>query len=94
MILHWNEWNNKINWNLTLYQYERLDISYRTFLRRMVRDGFQYVDISDNDYRYSLENAQLHLICGTKDVSVFTKLQQKATQHIWYECLVNGQQKC
>ena len=27
------------NWNLTLYQYERLDISYRTFLRRMEPGG-------------------------------------------------------
>ena len=65
------------NWNLTSYQYERLDISYRTFLRRMVSGGFRHVDVSDNDYRYSLSNAQLHSICGTKDVSVFIKSQQK-----------------
>ena len=65
------------NWNLTTIQYERLDVTYRTFLRRMVRRGFQHVDEKNNDYRYVITNDVLHRICGTRDVNCFVKDQQK-----------------
>ena len=29
------------NWNLTLRQYEKLDVTYRNLLRRMVHGGFK-----------------------------------------------------
>ena len=64
------------NWNLTLAQYERMDVVYRRFLRRMVRNGFRYVDEANNDYRLTISNEQLHTICGTQDLSTFIKSQQ------------------
>ncbi|XP_066919328.1 uncharacterized protein [Clytia hemisphaerica] len=65
------------NWNLTSLQYDRLDVTYRKFLRRMVRGGFRYVDEVNNDFRYVISNNQLHTICGTSDVNVFIKQQQR-----------------
>jgi hypothetical protein len=59
------------NWSLTMNQYDRLDYTYRSLLRRMVRNGFKQID-----FRYLITNEQLHSICGTKDVSVFVKSQQ------------------
>ena len=41
------------NWNLTAHQYERIDVTYRNLLRRMVRGGFNRV--SENDYRVAAE---------------------------------------
>ena len=65
------------NWNLTRYQYDRLDITYRIFLRRMVRGGFRFIDEVNGDYGYVINNARLHEICGTSDVSLFIKSQQR-----------------
>ena len=56
------------NWNLSAHQYERIDVTYRNLLRRMVRGGFNRV--SENDYRFKLNNKSLHSLCGTKDVSI------------------------
>ena len=64
------------NWNLTQQQLGRLDVVYRNLLRRMVRGGFSFVNPDDNDYRYVINNNQLHNICGTSDVSFFIKSQQ------------------
>uniref|UniRef100_A0A7M5UNA8 Reverse transcriptase domain-containing protein n=1 Tax=Clytia hemisphaerica TaxID=252671 RepID=A0A7M5UNA8_9CNID len=64
------------NWNLNQEQFDRLDVAYRKFLRRMVRGGFRFVNENQNDYRFSINNAQLHRICGTSDVSYFIKSQQ------------------
>ena len=41
----------------------------------MVRGGFNRV--SENDYRFKLNNKSLHLLCGTNDVSIFVKKQQR-----------------
>lgn len=65
------------NWNLTSYQYDRLDIAYRNFLRRMIRGGFRHIDENNNDYRYVINNLRLHAICGTKDLNIFVKEQQQ-----------------
>ena len=65
------------NWNLTQYQYDRLDVAYRVFLRRMVRGGFRFCDESNGDFRYVINNNRLHQICGTSDLSLFIKLQQR-----------------
>jgi len=59
------------NWNVNKAQMERLDVTYRGFLRRMVRGGFRFVNESENDYRYCISNEQLHNICGSVDVSCF-----------------------
>ena len=71
------------NWNLTKLQYQRLDVAYRTFLRRMIRNGFKCINEKENDFRLHISNEQLHNICGTKDVSDFINKQQKSyTSHI------------
>ena len=62
------------NWNLTAAQYERIDSTYRTLLRRMVRGGFDRV--GENDFRYRINNERLHSLCGTSDASIFVKKQQ------------------
>ena len=65
------------NWNLTSLQYDRLDIVYRLFLRRMVRGGFRHIDEANNDFRYLIDNNRLHSLCGTSDVNVYIKQQQR-----------------
>ena len=65
------------NWNVSTQQCNRIDVTYRKFLRRMVRGGFKFVDRENNDYRYIISNARLHQICGTSDVSHFINSQQR-----------------
>ena len=64
------------NWNLTKAQFVKLDVTYRTLLRRMVRRGFNRVD-TDGDFRFKISNEKLHNICNTEDVSIFIRKQQK-----------------
>lgn len=71
------------NWCLTTNQLDRLDITYRTFLRRMVRNGFKRIDRENNDFRLVITNANLHSLCGTRDISEFIQLQQSHyTAHV------------
>ncbi|XP_066928505.1 uncharacterized protein [Clytia hemisphaerica] len=65
------------NWNLSQAQQDRLDTTYRKFLRRMVRNGQKHVDEKNNDYRMLISNNRLRAICHVKDVSEFIKLQQR-----------------
>ncbi|XP_066925162.1 uncharacterized protein [Clytia hemisphaerica] len=61
------------NWNTNTNQIDRLDATYRGFLRRMVRGG----------YRYCITNEELHNLCGTSDLSTFIrKQQQNYVQHV------------
>ena len=64
------------NWNLNSNQMDRLDVVYRTFLRKMIRGGFKCIDEAGNDYRLQISNARLHEICHTSDVSNFVRCQQ------------------
>ena len=64
------------NWNVNQQQFDRLDVTYRKFLRRMIRGGFRFVNRNDNDYCYVIYNAELHRICEKSDVSIFIKSQQ------------------
>ena len=66
------------NWNLTANQFEKLDATYRNFLRRMVRGGFARADVNEGNFRYKLDNDKLHAICRTSDVSYFIRKQQKS----------------
>ena len=63
-------------WCLTTNQLNRLDITYRTFLRRMIRNGYKQIDRQNNDYRLVINNENLHALCGTRDVTNFIKNQQ------------------
>ena len=42
----------------------------------MVRGGFSYINESENDYRYQINNEMLHDLCGTTDLSDFINKQQ------------------
>ena len=64
------------NWNLNSQQMDRLDVVYRMFLRKMVRGGFKCIDEAGNDFRLRINNARLHEICHTSDVSNFVRCQQ------------------
>ena len=47
------------NWNTTQYQLDRIDVTYRMFLRRMVRNGMKHVNEDENDFRMVLSNVRL-----------------------------------
>ena len=42
----------------------------------MVRGGFRFQFEVNGDYRYVFDNARLHEICCTRDLSSFIKAQQ------------------
>ena len=65
------------NWNINSAQLNRLDATYRNFLRRMIRGGFKFVDEKNNDFRLAINNERLHSICGSEDVSNFIMKQQR-----------------
>ena len=65
------------NRNLTMGQFEKLDVMYRNLLRRMVRGGFKHIGENDGDFWYKLNNEKGHVICCTSDVSNFIRKQQK-----------------
>ena len=64
------------NWNLNQAQFNRLDVAYRRFLRRMVRGGFKRKEGDDNEFSFRITNEKLHRLCGTRDLSLFIKDQQ------------------
>ena len=71
------------NWNINTNQMDRLDATYRGFLRRMVRGGYRYINENENDYRYRITNEELHNLCGTSDLSTFIRKQQRNyAQHV------------
>ena len=76
-VMFLNSFVRSQNWNLTQHQYDRLYMAYRVFLRRMVRGGFRFCDESNGDFRYVVNNDRLHQICGTSDLNLFIKLQQR-----------------
>ena len=79
------------NWNLTGKQLDRLDTTYRYFVRRIIRNGFQNYD-RDSNLCLVISNAELHRICGTEDVSSFIRTQQKKNiHHMLYVCLMREQ---
>ena len=65
------------NWNLIVGQFEKLDVTYRNLLRRMIRGGFKRTGDNDGDFRYRLNNEKVHAICFTSEVSNFIRKQQK-----------------
>ena len=64
------------NWTLNQVQYDRIDVCYRRYLRKMVRGGFKRNDKCENEFSMKINNNILHLLCGTSDVSQFIKEQK------------------
>ena len=56
------------NWNLTVGQFEKLDIMYLNILKRMIRGGFKFIGDNSGDFRYKLNNEKVHAICCTSNV--------------------------
>ena len=52
-------------------QFEKLDITYRNLLRRMIKGGFKRIGDNHRDFQYKLNNEKVHAICCTYDVSNF-----------------------
>ena len=65
------------NQNLTVGQFEKLDVTYRSLVRKMIRGGFKSIGDNDEYFRYKLNNLKIHAICCTSDVSNFIRKQQK-----------------
>ena len=63
------------NWNLTLSQFGKLDVTYRNLLRRMINGGFERFGDNDGNFRYNLINEKVHAICFTSDVSNLIRKQ-------------------
>ena len=74
-------------WNLTTAQFVKLDVTYRTLLRRMLRRGFNRVD-TDGDFRFKISNKKHHNICHTEDVSTFIRKNKRTMQVMSFECLL------
>ena len=72
-----SEADSRTYWNLTVVQFEKLDVTYRNPLRRMIRGGFKRIGDNDEDFRYMLNNEKVHAICCTSNVSNFIRKQQK-----------------
>ena len=49
------------NWNPTTNQFEKIDIVYRQFLKRMIKGGYKRVE-GDGEFRYKLNNKKVHSI--------------------------------
>ena len=65
------------NWNLNQAQFDRLDVIYRRFLRRMVRGGFKKKEgEEENEFSFKINNEKLHRLCGTRDLRLFIQDQQ------------------
>ena len=61
-------------WNLTSRQTDRINASYTSMLRKMIKGGYRR---KKDTWNLVLNNNDLHRICGTKDISTFTARQQK-----------------
>ena len=64
------------NWNLTVGQFQKLDVTYQNLLRRMIT-GFKCIVDNDGDFWYNLNNEKVHTICCASNVSNFIRKQQK-----------------
>ncbi len=66
------------SWVLTTEQSNKIDATWRTFLRKMIRGGFRrQEDANGEDYRFYYRNEDIHRICNTHDVSEFINTQQR-----------------
>ena len=66
------------SWALTAIQLNRIDATWRLFLRKMIRNGFRRKNPEDeHDYKLYYSNNDLHRICKTRDVSEFIQTQQR-----------------
>ena len=46
----------KFAYNLTVGQFEKLDVTYCSLLRKMIRGGFKSIGDNDEYFRYKLNN--------------------------------------
>ena len=65
------------NWVLTSAQTNKLDSTWSTFLRKMIRNGYRRKNTSDKCYKLFYTNNDIHNICKTCNVSTFIKTQQR-----------------
>ena len=74
------------NWNLTVGQFEKLDVTYRNLLRRMIRGGlkrigdydggFKRIGDNDGDFWCKLNNEKFHVISCSSNASNFIQKQE------------------
>ena len=65
-------------WNLTKRQMDRIDSTYTSMLRKMVKGGYRRK--KETEWSFELSDDDLHRICGTEDISNFATRQQKKYQ--------------
>ena len=62
-------------WNLTERQTDRINSTYTSMLRKMVKGGYRYK--KDAEFHFVLTNANLYNICKTITINEFVKRQQR-----------------
>ena len=68
-------------WNLTKRQMDRIDSTYTSMLRKMVKGGYRRK--KETGWSFKLSNDDLRRICEREDVSNFTaRQQQKYLAHL------------
>ena len=62
-------------WNLNKRQRDRINSCYTSMLRKMIKGGYKRKPGTEWSFVY--RNEDLHTICGTEDIDIFTAQQQK-----------------
>ena len=62
-------------WTLTKRQNEKIESTYASMLRKMVKGGYRRKE--ETDFHYVLSNDDLHKICHTENIETFVGRQQK-----------------
>lgn len=62
-------------WNLTNVQKQRINSTYTSMLRKMMKGGYRRK--ADGEWGFALTNADLLRLCNTEEVSEYTSRQQK-----------------
>ena len=68
-------------WNVTARQMERINSTYSTMLRKMIKGGYRRK--TNNEWSFGLSNKDPHNICGTENMDIYVgRQQQKYLAHI------------
>ena len=62
-------------WNVTASQMERINSSYSSMLRKIIKGGYHRKN--NNEWGFALSNEYLHNICGTENIGIYVSRQQQ-----------------
>ena len=56
-------------WNVTARQMERINSTYSSMLRKMIKGGYRRKN--NNEWSFALSNKDLHNICETENMDIY-----------------------